>query len=52
MFFKGLFEQVGDGKLGGFGLVTDRQLGLFIGGTLQLNVICLTINLQLGGGRG
>ena len=38
--------------MGGFGLVTDRQLGLFIGGTLQLNVICLTIKLQLGVRKG
>ena len=28
--------------------MTDRELGFFIGGTLELNVICLTINLQLG----
>ena len=32
--------------------MTDRQLGLFIGGTLELNVICLTIKLQLGGRGG
>ena len=33
--------------------MTDRQVGLFIGDTLQLNVICsLTIKLQLGVRKG